>query len=320
MQSGGVCRQQAEHIHQKANDMKRWLALILLLSSLSVTAETKVGFRQLGSTTPVVVQRGQKTEINIRSNFTLDGAYKVLFGKPGLTAEFLETKPIKAPRSGRGRPGTPFRFNVDVPADQPPGVYEYRVATKTAVSSVAHLMVTDLPVFAEDAKQENGTSDSAIEVSVPVAIAGVCEKTEDVDCYRFKAKAGQTLTLEVFAQRVTHAVHSMQSGNGTYLMDPILTLMTSTGQVIAQNDNHVGADAFIAHTFAADGDYVVSVRDARYIGNTKYVYCLQISDRPYAQAVFPMAVQKTQRAAVKVLGYQLGWNGCRGSRCHQRSG
>lgn len=286
--------------------MRRWVILILFGFCVPADAETKVGFRQLGSTTPVVVQRGRTSEIHVRSNFTLDGAYKVLFDRPGITTKFLETKPIVAPRKGRGRPGYPFRFSVDVPANQPVGVYEYRVATKTAVSSVTHLMVTDLPVITEDAKTENGIPEKSQDVTIPVAVAGACEKTEDVDCYRVQGRAGQSVTFEVFAQRVTQAVHSMQSGNGTYLMDPILTLMTSSGQVLAQNDNHVGGDAFIAYTFPSDGKYVLSVRDARYIGNTKYVYCLQISDRPHAETVFPMAVQRTFMTDVEVIGNQLG--------------
>ncbi|MDG1893991.1 MAG: hypothetical protein P8J37_03685 [Fuerstiella sp.] len=291
--------------------MNRWffiLVVTLILPAASARAETKVGFRQLGSTSPIVVARGKQSTINIRSNYTLDGAYSVLFDRPGITAKFLETRPIAAPRSGRGRPGTPFRFEVDVPTDQPTGVYELRVATPTAVSSVAHLLVTDLPVIEEDAKKENGQPADAQHVDVPVAIAGVCEKTEDVDCYVVTAGAGQSLTFEIFAQRVTGAVHSMQSGGGTYLMDPILTLSTVSGQVLMQNDNHVGGDAFITYTFAADGDYVISVRDARYIGNTKYVYCLKISDRPHAHAVFPMAVQRGQSQPVKIVGHQLGAN------------
>ena len=286
--------------------MRVLLALALISSVGVTTAEVKVGFRQLGSTFPVVVQRGQASEITIRSNYTLDGAYSVLFDRPGITSKFLETKPIPAPRGGRGRPGTPFRFEVTVPHDQRTGIYEYRVATPNAVSSVAHLLVTDLPVTAEDVKKENGTPPSAQAVQIPVAVSGMCEKTEDVDCYSFHAQAGQSITFEVFAQRVTQAVHSMQSGNGTYLMDPILTLLTPTGQVIAQNDNYFGGDSCLTHTFQAEGDYVVSVRDARYIGNTKYVYCLQMSDRPWAEALFPMAVQRGQSATLSVIGHQLG--------------
>lgn len=281
------------------------LAVLYAAAMDPCLAETKVGFRQLGSTVPVVVERGKETEIQIRSNYTLDGAYKVLFDPPGPTAEFLETEPIDAPRRGRGRPGTPFRFSVNVPADQLPGVYEYRVATKTAVSSAAHLLITDLPVVVE-AKEENGRPEISQPIELNRAIAGTCEKTEDVDCYRFEAAAGQTLTFNLFAQRVTEAVHSMQSGNGTYLMDPILTLTTASGQVVAQNDNFYGGDAFIAHTFNAAGEYIISVRDARYIGNTKYVYCLEVSDRPYVQAVHPLAIERGMAPDLELIGHGLG--------------
>ena len=121
-------------------------ALCILVTSLH--AESKIGFRQLGSTTPVAVQRGKKTTINVRSNYTLDGTYKVLFDRSGIEMKFLETKPIAAPHGGRGTPGTPFRFEADVPTGQPLGIYEFRVATKTAVSSVAHLLVTDYRLLA----------------------------------------------------------------------------------------------------------------------------------------------------------------------------
>ena len=274
-------------------------------TTLPLQAETKIGFRQLASTTPVAVQRGKKTTIGIRSNYTLDGAYKVFFDKPGIKMKFLETKPIAAPRSGRGRPGTPFRFEVDVPADQPLGVYECRVATKTAVSSVTHLLVTDYPVIQEE-KKENGTPETAQPVSFPVAICGMCERSEDIDYYRVSGKAGQELTFNIYAQRVTEAVHSMQSGHPVYLMDAILTLYSSGGQVIAQNDNFSGGDSFIACKLPETGDYVLEVRDTRYYGNGKYVYCVEIADKPFAHAVFPMAVQRGTSVEAEIIGHLLG--------------
>ena len=80
------------------------------------------------------------------------------------------------------------------------------------------------------------TPATAQSVSLPAAVCGICEKTEDVDCYRFDGTEGQELTFNVYAQRVTTAVHSMQSGNGTYLMDALMTLYGPHGQIIAQND------------------------------------------------------------------------------------
>lgn len=282
-----------------------WAVAVWLILVSSTVAETKIGFRQLGVTKPVVVQRGTTTTVRVHSNYTLDEAYRVFFDRPGIAMKFLETKPISAPRKGRGRLGTPFRFECAVPSDQLPGNYEMRVATRQAASSVSHLRVTDYPVVVE-AKKQNGSIQDAQAVDFPVAIAGECERTEDVDYYRVRGKAGQQVTFEVFAQRVTQAVHSMQSGNGTYLMDAILTLYAPNGQVIAQNDNFIGGDPFIAYTLPQDGDYVIEVRDARYIGNDKYVYCLEISDRPHVHAVFPMAVQRGREAKLELVGDALG--------------
>ena len=98
----------------------------------------------------------------------------------------------------------------------------------------------------------------------------------------------------------------MQSGNGTYLMDALMTLYGPNGQIIAQNDNFFGGDAFIATALPRTGEYVLEVRDARYIGNTKYVYCVEISDRPFAHAVFPSAVRRGEQSAAEISGHALG--------------
>ena len=282
---------------------------VLCMLVTSLQAESTIGFRQLCSTTPVAALRGQKTTINVRSNYTLDGSYKVLFDRPGIKMRLLETKPIAAPHQGRGTPGTPFRFEADIPAEQPLGIYEFRIATQTAVSSVSHLLVTRYPVVNES-EEENGSTTTAQEVSFPVAICGMCGNAEDVDYYQFTGKAGQEITINIYAQRVTKAVHSMQSGGSgasvMYLMDSILTLQSSTGQVLAENDNFVGGDSFLTFTLPEDGRYFLEVRDTRFIGNPKYVYCVEIADRPFAHAFFPMAVQQGQTTEAAVIGHNLG--------------
>ncbi|MCA9114857.1 MAG: hypothetical protein KDA79_07195 [Planctomycetaceae bacterium] len=280
-------------------------ALPALLPGAARGAEQKIGFRQLSIITPGAVQQGTTSEVKVHSNFTLDGTHTVLFNRPGLSMKLLETKPIEAPRQGRGRVGTPFRFEVIAPAEQPRGVYEVRMATKTAVSSVTHLLVTDAPVV-EEQSGENGTPETAQQVSVPVCLAGRTERSEDVDYVRFAGVTGQELTCEIFAQRLTEAIHSMQSGNKVYLMDPLLTLMTADGRIIAQNDNKIGADSLITCTLPEDGDYLLEIRDTRYAGNVKYSWCVEITDQPRVASVFPFAVQAGTQTTVAVNGQALG--------------
>ncbi len=280
-------------------------AVLMMTPGAARTAE-KVGFRQVTATHPVAVQRGTKAEVRLRSNLTLDETHAVLFAQGGIKMTFAEPKPIAVPLGNRTSPGTPFRFQVEVPADQLPGVYEYRVATAQAVSSVAQLLVTDYPVTVETTA-ENGTVATAQKVSLPAAVCGVCEQMEDVDCYRFTSQAGQELTLEIFAQRVTDRIHGMVvRGPAIYLMDPILTLYGPSGQVVAQNDNFHGGDAFLHVKLPTAGDYTLEVRDARYAGDQRYSYCVEIADRPYAHGIFPPAVQDGQATEVEVIGHLLG--------------
>ena len=284
---------------------RRTTILTLFVTAATSPAFAKVGFRQLTSTHPAAVQRGTTAEVKLKSNFTLNDTYQVFFGRDGIKMTFIETEPIEAPRKGRGSKGTPFRFQVDVPADQLPGVYEYRVATNQAVSSCAQLLVTDYPVVEEEQK-ENGTVELAQTVDLPAAICGVCEKFEDVDCFTFDGTAGQELTLEIFAQRATDKIHSMVvRGPRIYLMDPILTLIGPNGQVIAQNDNYFGGDSFIYAKLPGDGQYTLEVRDARYAGDPRYTYCVEISDQPYAHALFPLAVQQGQTASLEIVGHMM---------------
>lgn len=279
-----------------------------LVSGISLTqAETKIGFRQLTIVEPVAVQRGVSQQVHLRSNFTLDGTHSVFFDQPGVTMTFAEKEPKEAPRKGRGSDGTPFAFDVVVSADADPGLRELRVATKQAVSSVSHLMVTDYPVVLEDAKNVNNARDQAVAVTLPVAICGRVERAEDVDFYSFEGKAGQEITAELFAQRATAGIHGMVvRGPLIYLMDGLMTLYGPNGQVVAQNDNFFGGDSFIAVTLPEDGTYSLEIRDARYAGSGRYAYCVELASRPYAHATFPLSVQSGKTTAAIAIGHALG--------------
>lgn len=264
----------------------------------------KIGFRQLLNIHPVAVQRGTERMVRLRSNFTLDHTYATFFDKPGIEMKLAETEPIAAPRKSRTHVGTPFRFNVTVPEDQPTGVYELRVATKRAVSSISHLLITDFPVV-EETKEGNDLPASAQAVPLPSAICGVCDRNEDVDCFRFSGEQGQRITAQVYAQRVTECIHTMVVKHPVYHMNPVLTVLGPSGQVVAENDNFYGGDSFLNCELPESGNYVVRIRDVRYAGSEKFSYCLEISEQPFLKAVFPMAIQLGTSVELQPVGFSL---------------
>jgi hypothetical protein len=285
--------------------------IVALVASMSrqesTLAETKIGFRQITIVEPVAIQRGTSQTMTLRSNFTLNETYATFFDRPGVTMTYAETEPKDAPRSGRGSDGTPFNFEVTASADALPGVRELRVATKQAVSSVSHLIVTDFPVVREDEKQANNDRASAMPVTLPAAVCGRVERAEDVDFYSFEGKRGQRVTANLYAQRVTEGIHGMVvRGPLIYLMDGLLTLYGPNGQVVAQNDNFIGGDPFISAELPDDGTYSIEVRDSRYAGSGRYVYCLELASQPHAHTVFPLAVQRGSSVDSIAIGHLLG--------------
>jgi hypothetical protein len=283
--------------------MKRAVVLVILAGLiLPRVSVAKIGFRQLLNIHPVAVQRGTERMVRLRSNFTLDNTYGTFFDKPGIVMKFAETEPLAAPRKSRTHIGTPFRFNVAVPDDQPTGVYELRVATKQAVSSISHLLITDFPVV-EESKDGNDSPASAQSVPLPAAICGVCDRNEDVDCFRFVGKQGQRITAQVYAQRVTECIHTMVVKHPIYHMNPVLTVLGPSGQVVAENDNFYGGDSFLNCELPESGEYVVRIRDVRYAGSEKFSYCLEVSERPFLKAAFPLAVQLGTSVELEPVGY-----------------
>jgi hypothetical protein len=266
--------------------MLRFTLTLLVATQLAgqVCAESKISFRQLTRTYPVAVRRGSTATVEVSSNFTLNDSHSVFFAPAGPEMQFAETvsKPDEWKDPQESDVGTPFRFRIRVPEDQPCGVYEYRIATNQSVSSVAHLVVTDHPVILES---DSDTPSTAQAASVPVALCGAIERFEDVDYYRIRGEAGQELVCHIFAQRVTNAIHCMAIRYPKiHLMDSMLMLLDPTGRVIAQNDNYVGGDALLRCKLPATGEYVLEVRDTRYAGDPRYVYCVEVTNTADSQS------------------------------------
>lgn len=284
------------------------VSLVLVAGAMLVVprpgvAEHKISYRQITRTHPIAVQRGKKARVRVWSNFTLDNSHSTFFMPAGIRMtqvkeppkkiEFFEPKELDQ--------GEDFGFDVEVPAGQVSGVYEYRVATDQAVSSVGHLLVTDHPVVTETAG-DNNTPKTAQSVSVPSAVCGNIADFEDVDLYRIRGRAGQELVCQIFAQRVTRLIHCMAiQYPKIHLMDSYLTLRDERGRVVAENDNFVGGDAMLRCRLPSSGDYFLEVRDSRYAGDPRYVYCVEITEGPLAMATFPVAVQRGHSTSVEVV-------------------
>src|SRR5262249_36830356 len=114
-------------------------------------------------------------------------------------------------------------------------------------------------------QEPNDTHQNATRVEFPRALGGVIEKAGDVDCFRFKAKKGQTFAALACARRLGSP------------LDSVMTLAYAGGGAIAVNDDAVGPDSYFRVTFPEDREYVLSITDHLGKGGPTYFYRVEFT-------------------------------------------
>ncbi len=274
--------------------MTRLGAAALLLALAGVCA-AQTSYPMITHLHPVAVQRGKEAVVTVNGQMNFAGTYKALFEGAGLSGEVIEEKDKKAPALVRA-----VKLKVKAAGDVVPGVREVRLGTRLGMSSVGQLVVCEHPVVEEKAG-DNGSREKAQAVAVPCVVAGRIEALEDVDFYRFKASAGQTITFEVHCARIQDKIHDLQKH-----ADPILTLQDADGRELAANDDFHFADPLLSHTFSKDGEYFIQVRDAKYDGDPRWVYALTITAQPFATHVYPPAARAGEKVMLEAVGSSKG--------------
>jgi hypothetical protein len=269
----------------------RAVTAVCVAAFVAGPAAAQTSFPMITHTTPVAVQRGRATEITVEGQMNFAGVTKMLIEGNGITAEV-----VPPPKGTNLRaPTRTANLRLTVSSDAALGVREFRLASGLGLSSTGQLLVVDDPVVAESG--DNNTPDKANPVPVPCVAVGRIEAPEDVDWFRFHAKAGQTLTFEVHCARLQDKIHDLQKH-----ADPLLTLCDADGRELAASDDALFADPLLTYTVPRDGDYFVQVRDAKYDGDPRWVYALSLTDRPRVSHVFPMAGNPGQTVAVEPVG------------------
>ncbi len=179
---------------------------------------------------------------------------------------------------------------IRIAADAPLGVRRGRVWTAEGAASGLQFVVGDLPEIVE---QEIDGDPLPVDVQLPVTINGRIFPREDVDDWAFALKKGQTVTCEV---------HAARSGSP---LDSQLELLDPHGNVVAENDDHFGADSFLRHTATEDGKYRVRIRDVNRRGGPAFVYRLTVTTAPFVDRVYPLGGKRGITTRFELVGQGL---------------
>jgi hypothetical protein len=270
--------------------------LVVTLLAANCFAQPKIT-----SISPDWIQRGSSLEVKIAGEGLSSVTGFVFNGEAGLSATVIvESNPpptvtvesaakgiVVAPSGGRDR-NKSLRAHLTAASDAPLGVRELRVLGPTGISEPLNITVGAVPEVAE--VEPNNSMTQAQLVPVPSAIAGVIQSATEFDYFRFIAKKGEQLVLEVVAQR---------SGSP---LDSSLTIFDSKGNEIAHDEDSRGFDSLIEFTAPTDGEYVAALRDFEYRGGGDYKYRLFISALPFVEYIFPFGGERGKPVEISVFG------------------
>ncbi len=229
---------------------------------------------------PAGIQRGQLAEIVVTGE-RLEGMTGIL-GPAGL--RLVRVVSIDKKQA---------RIELAAEADAAPGIFPLHFLCKAGLSNPKLLAIDAWPQSSE--KEDNNTFAAATPISTSSAVNAVLGKT-DVDCYRFEAKAGESLVFDVEARRLGAA------------LAPTMTLLDASARELrraAPASSGVSLETRLVHEFSADGAYVLRVHDRLYAGSDNSVYRLRIGRIPFAAAMYPLGGQRGAKTRVTLAGGSL---------------
>ena len=223
--------------------------------------------------TPNGIPRGRVTKIVVRGK-DLDQVTKVTASSPDVWVRLT------------AQTATHAELEVTAPPTVAAGVVQLTFEGTAGKAPPLALAIDRYPAIPEAGITDSARAAQA--VSLPVTILGSIDRAGDVDYFRFEAKAGQAVGVQVVAAEL-----------GSKL-DAVLVLTDATGQVLAEGNTTLG------FTIPKAGAYAVGIRDREFRGAADMTYRLQIGDVPVITGVFPLAVPRGQQTLVHLDGVNLG--------------
>ena len=258
---------------------------------------------------PAIVRAGVPTEV------TLVG--RNLGGSPAPDLSFdgrpLERKTvtITPPNSPEPDPTYPVRGFVSSFAAVRRG-FDYVYKAPTGHANPIFVALASDPVVVES--EPNDDPAHAPEVALPCEISGRFGKPGDVDCYRFKAKKGETWIVEADSERIGSAadpVVLIQKLNDKSAPQDLMTGEDTPEKNNGAWFNTSTVDATLRWSAAEDGTYLVTINDmySSQRGDVRLAYRLNIRpERPdFHLFVMPESPNQLDALTVNAGGRALAY-------------
>jgi hypothetical protein len=195
-------------------------------------------------------------------------------------------------------------LRVSIDANAEPGERELRVDTSEGLSNP---MFFEIGVLAETNETEPNDDHMAPHlqtVPVPSVINGQI-RPGDIDHFRFEAREGDRLVVNVSARRIIPYLADAVPG----WFQAVAALYDEDGNEVAYDDDHrFNPDPVLFYEVPETGSYTLAVRDSIYRGREDFVYRIAVGELPFITGIFPLGGQKGQNAEIILSGWNLPQN------------
>ena len=166
-----------------------------------------------------------------------------------------------------------WHSQIQLDADASLGVKLWRLSCARGGTGGRPFIVGDLPEFIET--EPNSQAEQSELVQMPVTINGQIAGESDLDYFRFQAKAGEIVSVDVAAARLGS------------ILDPLVQVIGPDGLRVAADESRIGADPVLAFRAAVSGEYQLLISNITFKGGPSYVYRITLSTAPLIQYAFP---------------------------------
>jgi Bacterial pre-peptidase C-terminal domain len=182
------------------------------------------------------------------------------------------------------------------------GLHRVRFFDADGATSVLKFMVGSI-LEANEVEPNDETKNASVNAAASILWNGVLEKRGDVDVFAFDAKAGQTIVASLVGQQQLRSP-----------MDACLQVLSSRGNVLAENHDAIGLDPMLAFTVPKDGQYFIRTfafpeapdSSIGYSGGDNYVYRLTLTTQGFIRGARPLSISQQQPTPIELLGWNMG--------------
>ncbi len=238
---------------------------------------------ELTGITPRAAHIGSELLVSLAGkNFTED--MQAMTSHPGLKVQIAKHS-VKA---------TSARLKITTGAEVPRGAYDVWLKNASGESAKLKVYADDIqPTMTKAADFKEAPVRLA---TLPASVWGTLTETGQHDAYRFAAKVGEELVLDLAVAQV-----------GSLAKSPTLEIVDANRAVLAVNRGlDSGSDPFLAWRAPADGDYLILVSNTTMDGSANHAYRLTVGALPYVTGWSPLTAQVGKETQVTLIGHHLG--------------